>query len=744
PFELPSIERLVVWFGAGIGGFAVLVAALFALVAVIEKGWIGPSARISAALVGGIALWVGGSVARRAWPWVGSAITGAGIGTLYGAAYAGSGLYALFSPTVASGLMIAVTAVATLRATVDGDRFVAWLALIGGFLTPWLISTGENHPYGLFLYLTLLSFGVVGSARARGWPDLIAGAAAGSAVLHLGWASTWYAGSQVPAALFGAALLTAPLVFAAASRGSARVAGAVTASLMPLVALPWVVPVQASFSDPRSGLWTTRSEPMALPMAALAVAALPLLPALAARRHRDPVQALVALVPAAALALVAAAGHLANGQTPTGWAAVGPIGLAVGAALLAAADRGTSRGLAWVVPIAGVALTVASPSIPSGVYSGALLGLCAAGVALGTSARDGWTPWAVLAGVALPTLAALGEESVQAVAGPALVLFAVGVLWPAWTRWERGAELAWSASPAAAIALFPVLYAVWLDRLGDSAIGALPLGLSAYVLLAGVVLGRRGALTAEGLPTAVFALVVLLGITAAVPLQLRDRWLTVAWALEAAALAFFADRIRHPLVRWTAVALCAAVGVRLLFNPYALTWGSASDGWIVLNWTLYSWGVPLVCVLLVARWLPGADRWLAMVRLPLVVLAALIGFALVNVEVSHAFQPDGPIELWGTSRLQSMVRSTSWALYGLAVLGIGLAADQRVVRLVGFAFVVLATFKVFGFDLWGLRGFVRVGSLACLGVSLLLAAVAFERLVLRSTKRAGDRPQEVS
>ncbi|MEQ1502096.1 MAG: DUF2339 domain-containing protein, partial [Myxococcota bacterium] len=159
----------------------------------------------------------------------------------------------------------------------------------------------------------------------------------------------------------------------------------------------------------------------------------------------------------------------------------------------------------------------------------------------------------------------------------------------------------------------------------------------------------------------------------------------------------------------------------------------------VLNWTLYAWGVPLVCVLLCARWLPRrdaagqldpADPFRLAVG-PLGLLAALVGFALVNVEVSHAFGDGGPLVLSGADRLQSMVRSASWAGYGLVVLAIGLWRDDRVVRLVGFAFVLLATVKVFAVDLWGLQGFVRVGSLGCLAVALILAAFAFERLVLR-------------
>ena len=47
----------------------------------------------------------------------------------------------------------------------------------------------------------------------------------------------------------------------------------------------------------------------------------------------------------------------------------------------------------------------------------------------------------------------------------------------------------------------------------------------------------------------------------------------------------------------------------------------------------------------------------------------------------------------------------------------------------------VATAKVFAVDLWSLSGFVRVGSVAALGVSLLVAAFLFERLVLRSRSR---------
>ena len=82
-----------------------------------------------------------------------------------------------------------------------------------------------------------------------------------------------------------------------------------------------------------------------------------------------------------------------------------------------------------------------------------------------------------------------------------------------------------------------------------------------------------------------------------------------------------------------------------------------------------------------------------------------------------------------------MVRSLAWAAYGMIILAAGTRADHRIVRMVGFFGVLAAAGKVFLFDLWSLSGFVRVGSVAGLGVTLLMAAFVFERLVLRRAAR---------
>jgi uncharacterized membrane protein len=302
------------------------------------------------------------------------------------------------------------------------------------------------------------------------------------------------------------------------------------------------------------------------------------------------------------------------------------------------------------------------------------------------------------------------------------------------------------AGALAGPALFFPLYAAWDAAFTDERIGLLPLLLAAVALGTALLL-LRARRTHLGDPVlALFVAVALLGLSASLPLQLERQWLTIAWALEGAALAALSRRLTHPLLRVASVLLGLGVAVRLLMNPWALEYGQAG-GLPVLNWTLYTWGLPALCLVAQARWLsPTAEQRAqvpAFVPPLLRVLAVLVGFALVHVQVSHAFQEAGPIELGGHGLVQGMVRSVAWAVYGVLVLLVGLQSGHRHVRLVGFALVLVAAAKVFTVDLWQLSGFARVGSVLGLGLTLLISAFLFERLVLRQDREdPKPRPPE--
>ena len=77
-------------------------------------------------------------------------------------------------------------------------------------------------------------------------------------------------------------------------------------------------------------------------------------------------------------------------------------------------------------------------------------------------------------------------------------------------------------------------------------------------------------------------------VTVAIPLQLEKEWITIGWALEAAALAWLYRRIPHRGLLYFAAGLFAAVFVRLALNPFVFLYQARSSVRI-WNWYLYTY-----------------------------------------------------------------------------------------------------------------------------------------------------------
>ena len=118
-------------------------------------------------------------------------------------------------------------------------------------------------------------------------------------------------------------------------------------------------------------------------------------------------------------------------------------------------------------------------------------------------------------------------------------------------------------------------------------------------------------------------------------------------------------------------------------------------------------------------------------------LALVAGAAVVylaSVAIVSAFQPGSDAFESGLDldvRQQGQVLlSAFWSLGGLAALWVGLRRNWRELRLAGFALLLLAVAKVFLFDLSALGSVYRVASFVALGLLLLTAAFAYQRMRL--------------
>jgi uncharacterized membrane protein len=100
--------------------------------------------------------------------------------------------FAFFGPIATFALMTLVTATAFLLAVRMEAQVVAILGLLGGFLTPVLLSTGQDNPAGLFGYIALLDAGLIAVALHRRWAHLVSLATAGTIVMQIGWAVKFF------------------------------------------------------------------------------------------------------------------------------------------------------------------------------------------------------------------------------------------------------------------------------------------------------------------------------------------------------------------------------------------------------------------------------------------------------------------------------------------------------------------------------------------------------------------------
>jgi uncharacterized membrane protein len=135
--------------------------------------------------------------------------------------------------------MIVVTASTIALALSQDAELLASFALIGGFATPILLSTGQNHEAVLFSYVCLLDAGILEMTAAKPWRRLLWGSFAGTMILYWGWYSDYYSQDQRALTVFFAALFAA--IFAATPlmtryARSTRFSGpSITLTLLPLL-----------------------------------------------------------------------------------------------------------------------------------------------------------------------------------------------------------------------------------------------------------------------------------------------------------------------------------------------------------------------------------------------------------------------------------------------------------------------------------------------------------------------------
>lgn len=195
-FEQQFGVRLPVWFG----GAALALAGFFLVKVSIDRGWLSPTVRVILGTgFGAWLLYAAGWVRRNdATPnafRIGQALTGSGLAVLYASFFAATSLYHLIPSLLGFGALTVLTLAALVLSLRHGPP-VALFGLVGGFLTPAFIRSGDPSAPALFLYLYFLLIALLVLARRQRWWEILGlPSVAGTYVWVLAWV---FAGNFTP------------------------------------------------------------------------------------------------------------------------------------------------------------------------------------------------------------------------------------------------------------------------------------------------------------------------------------------------------------------------------------------------------------------------------------------------------------------------------------------------------------------------------------------------------------------
>lgn len=151
-------------------GIAILVLAIGYFVKfAIDNNWIGPIGRVGiGVLCGGILISVAHRM-RNSYQAFSSVLVGGGLAVLYFTITLAYHQFHLFNQTTSFIILIVITCFAVLLSLLYDKQELAVIALIGGLVSPLMVSGEHANYHALFIYLIILNTGLLFMAYRKSW-----------------------------------------------------------------------------------------------------------------------------------------------------------------------------------------------------------------------------------------------------------------------------------------------------------------------------------------------------------------------------------------------------------------------------------------------------------------------------------------------------------------------------------------------------------------------------------------------
>jgi uncharacterized membrane protein len=452
---------------------AFLLAGVFLVKISIDKGWLGPMARVGMAYLGGAVLLAAGEWLRGRHFTAARGAHAGGIAVLFAATMAAANLYHFISALAAMVLILVITLAGILLSLRSGLP-VAVIGLIGGFSLPIFLRTDHPRVWSLLMYLLVIHLGTALVSAKKKWPGLLAGSSAALLIWGFIYARNYFSEA------------------------------------------PW---------------------------------------------------SLGALILGAVLSLVVFRRFVLKEET---------------------APHDILTALAFV----GFFLVLAVTGGPFNLHVWTMFFILSLGIIL-LSAREPFH-WSAAGGLFI-LLVTEGAQFIrdEPPEKALLILTATGLLWTLgmwavhWRSQRPASNLA--TGTLAALGTMGLTYLLGKQTDLPAHVGIISLGWALLLILVAVPLLKNRALHESNERLAALLAGATLLISAAIPMELEDAWLSVFWALEIPCLVFLEGRLKVPILRYLSYGLAAAVGIRLLPNPYILKYPLGAG--LLFNWILYAYGL---------------------------------------------------------------------------------------------------------------------------------------------------------
>jgi uncharacterized membrane protein len=239
------------------------------------------------------------------------------------------------------------------------------------------------------------------------------------------------------------------------------------------------------------------------------------------------------------------------------------------------------------------------------------------------------------------------------------------------------------------------------------------------LLLAKLVWNPEAVEEKDTWPALLAVAVTLTFLTLAVPIQFAGFRITIAWALEGAALAWISARFQSTRMS-TGASVVLLLAVWRLFMVDAVFYGGAKDLALFVNPRFLTFAVTAIGLFAAAKFF--GDR---VQKLVSYVAAHVVTLMALGLEmVSWVQKSVGADDQFQTTTVSI---SILMAFYALFLVTLGVATKTAINRILGLGLMALVVLKLYISDVWELGYLFKIVAFIGLGVLLLSVSYLYSR-----------------